>query len=82
MSSQQERRWTQDPEEFIQDEDEDFVGPRASGAAPQYCTCDTHDSCKSRDLCVYNSCLHVQAAYSWRHFLPLFRKQWLKPSYL
>ena len=31
MSCQQERQWSQDPEEFIQDEDEDLVGPRASG---------------------------------------------------
>lgn len=31
VSRKQERQWMEDPEEFIQDEDELCIGPRASG---------------------------------------------------
>ena len=77
MSSEQERRWTQDPEEFIQDEDEEFVGPRASGAA--LCNSDClfwH----ARDTC--DNGLHVQAVCSWRHCRPPSQKRWPRPFYL
>ena len=69
ISRQQERRWAEDPEDFIQDEEEHSIGPRASGAlssCQRNCFCNRLLLRLCCGVCLLMSeCFSEQAAFSW-----------------